>query len=85
MSLDDIRIIACTQTSAKRFGYWVRIKDYRRMAGSPARRSLVKFFESSIGPIGERWHYSKYHNGLYDIKFNDQQDLLIFLLKATRD
>jgi hypothetical protein len=50
-----------------------------------ARLGLIRFLESSIGPLGERWQYTKYSSDLYEIKFNDEHDLLIFLLKAQRD
>lgn len=85
MTLDDIKIISYNRTSAKRFGYWVRIRDYRSINGKPARKSLIKFLEHSLGPLGNRWHYSRYENGIYEIKFDDERDLLFFLLKAKRD
>ena len=82
MTLDDIKIISYNHTSARRFGYWVRIRDYRQVSGKYARKTLIKFLEASLGPLGERWHYANYDNGIYEIKFNNEQDLLIFLLKA---
>lgn len=82
MTLDDIKIIAYNQTSARRFGYWVRIRDYRQVSGKYARKTFIKFLEQSIGPLGERWNYTRYENGMYEIKFDDERDLLIFLLKA---
>lgn len=82
MTLDDIKIISYNQTTAKRFGYWVRIRDYRPVKGRSARQSLIRFLESSLGPLGEKWQYTRYENGMYEIKFNDERDLLIFLLKA---
>jgi hypothetical protein len=85
MTLEDIKIVSYNRTTAKRFGYWVRIKDYRRLNGRMARLGLIRFLESTIGPLGERWQYTKYSSDLYEIKFNDEHDLLIFLLKAQRD
>lgn len=85
MTLDDIKIISYNQTTARRFGYWVRIKDYRKLEGRAARKGFIRFLESSLGPLGERWHYTKYSNSTYEIKFDDERDLLIFLLKARRD
>ena len=85
MTLNDIKIISYNQTTAKRFGYWVRIKDYRKLEGRAARKGFIKFLESSLGPLGERWQYTRYTNGNYEIKFNDERDLLIFLLRAQRD
>ncbi len=85
MTLDDIKMINYNRTTAKRFGYWVRIKDYSKLEGRAARISLIKFLESSLGPLGERWQYTKYGSGMYEIKFNHEHDLLIFLLKAQKD
>jgi hypothetical protein len=82
MNLDDIKIIAYNHTSARRFGYWVRIRDYRSVTGKKAKKSLVKFLEDSLGPLGQRWQYTRYENGMYEIKFDNEHDLLIFLLKA---
>lgn len=82
MNLDDIKIIAYNRTAARRFGYWVRIRDYRQTSGKRAKRGLIKFLEDSLGPLGERWQYARYENGMYEIKFDDERDLLIFLLKA---
>jgi hypothetical protein len=85
MTLDDIKIISYNRTTAKRFGYWVRIKDYRKLDNRMARKGFIRFIESSLGPLGERWQYTKYNNGTFEIKFDDERDLLIFLLKAKRD
>lgn len=85
MTLDDIKIISYSNTASKRFSYWVRIRDYRQVDGRYARKSLIKFLESGIGPLGVNWQYSKYDSGLYEIKFNNESDLLIFLLKAKKD
>lgn len=82
MTLDDIKLISYNRTSARRFGYWVRIKDYRQLKGKAAKKDLINFLESSLGPLGEKWHYSKYNDGTYEIKFDNEHDLLIFLLKA---
>lgn len=85
MNLNDLKILDYANTSCKRFNYWVKIKDYRKIDGQKARKSLIKFFESSIGPLGKTWNYHKLDYGIYLIKFNSEKDLLFFLLKAQRD
>lgn len=85
MKLEDIKIVNYRHTGARRFGYWVNIRDYRKVDGVYARKTFVKFLENTLGPLGLKWQYQRYDQGNYVIKFNDEKDLLIFLLKANRD
>jgi hypothetical protein len=85
MKLEDIKILNYKHTGAKKFGYWVNIRDYRKVNGNFARKTFINFLQQTLGPLGVRWQYQRYSHGEYVIKFNDEKDLLIFLLKANRD
>lgn len=87
MTLSDIKIVSYCNTSTKRFSYWVKIIDYKNhhLSNKQSRKSLIEFFELAIGPLGQKWQYSSYGNGIYQIKFNDEKDLLFFLLRAKKD
>ena len=85
MILQDIKVLEYINTSCKKFGYWVKIKDYRKIQGKRARKSFIQFIEINLGPIGKSWTYQRLDEGLYFIKFHNEKDLLFFLLKANRD
>jgi hypothetical protein len=81
MTFDDIRILTYKSTSAKRFGYWIFIRDNSSKHGKAARKSVMTFFEQGLGPMGERWQYQKYNSCDYILKLNDERDFLFFMLK----
>jgi hypothetical protein len=84
MNLDELRILRYKNVGAKRFGFWVILADRRKINGKAARKSLIKFIESSLGPIGIKWQYEKNDREII-LKFDHEHDLLFFLLKAKRD
>lgn len=85
MTKDDIRLIKYVSGVGKRYGHWVQLMDLRpdnQRLGKSGRRNFIKFLETLYGPIGDRWHYQKWCGGYYVIlKFNEEQDLLFFLLR----
>lgn len=81
MKLDEFRIVNYKDVGTKKFSFWVLIKDRGKLEGKAARRSLIRFVESSLGPLGNRWQYEKNQREII-LKFDDERDLLIFLLKA---
>lgn len=81
MKLNEFRIVSYKNVGTRKFGFWVLIRDRGKLEGKAARRSLIKFIEASLGPLGNRWQYEKNQREII-LKFNDERDLLIFLLKA---
>lgn len=84
MNFEDIRLIKQKNTGAKKFGYWVQFKDQRpshHSVGNRGRINLIRFIESCLGPIGQRWQYQKLDQGDYILKLNSEHDLLIFMLR----
>lgn len=83
MTFDDVKLIKHQSTGAKRFGYWVQLRDRRpqgQALGVKGRKTMLKFFEQSLGPLGDKWHYQKDDQN-YIIKLNDDRDLLFLLLR----
>lgn len=81
MTIDDIRLLKYGYVGAKRFGYWVHFRDRRNLTGIKARKSLIKFFDSCFGSLGDKWQYTKTSADEYIIKVEDEKNLLIFLMK----
>ncbi len=85
MTFDDVKLIKHRSTGARRFGYWVQIRDRRHISestGVKGRKKMLKFFEQSLGPLGEKWQYQRYDSE-YILKLNDERDLLFLLLRLT--
>lgn len=82
MTLEDIKILDHKSTGARRFGHWIKIRDHRQISGIAARKSFIKFFEQTLGPLGTRWQYERRGLGDYILKLNEEKDLLIFILRA---
>lgn len=83
MTFDDVKLIKHKSTGAKRFGYWVQLRDRRPLSdsvGTRGRKKMLNFFEQSLGPLGGKWQYQKYDQE-YIIKLNDEKDLLFLLLR----
>ncbi len=83
MTFDDVKLIKHSDTGARRFGYWVQFRDRRPSSealGVRGRKSMIKFFEESLGPMGQKWQYQK-HDSEYILHLNDQRDLLFLLLR----
>ena len=87
MNSDNIKIVNYYSLNTTRFGHWVRINDYRYgkdSEGRKGRKNFIKFLETFFGPIGQRWQYQKEDNHRYLIKFDQEKDLLFFLLKIKQ-
>ena len=86
MISDDVKFVRYHATEAQRFGHWVLFKDYRSgrtSRGRAGRKDLIKFFESSLGPLGERWQYQKDEN-YYILKMHNEADVVMFLLRYNK-
>jgi hypothetical protein len=81
MTFDDITIFHHKRVDTGRFGYWVFIRVKSSKTGQAARKSLLSFFEQSLGPLSGRWQYQKHNTADYIIKLDDERDLLLLLLK----
>lgn len=81
MNSDDFLIINYNSITTKRFGHWVRIRTKKGYEGRRGRKTFINFFEALFGPIGDRWQYQKEDDYFYFLKFDQERDLLIFLLK----
>lgn len=84
MTFDDVRLIKHQVTGARRFGYWVHFRDQRPSSNSNGRRgklSIINFVESAFGPLGSRWQYQRFDTNNYILKLNNEQDLLMLILR----
>lgn len=68
----------------RKFAHWVRIKPNRNFEGRAGRKQFITYFNSILGPLGEKWEYLREHNNFYILKFNEESNLLFFLLKYKR-
>ena len=83
MNSEDIRIIKHHKDLTKGHGHWIFFQDLRpfeQSKGKKGRKNLIKFIESILGPLDQRWRYQSHHN-VYIIQLEDEKDLLFFLLK----
>jgi hypothetical protein len=83
MNFDDVKLVNHRSTGARRFGYWVQIRDRRPVkdaAGVRGRKNILNFFSQSLGPLGGKWQYQKIDTE-YILKLNDERDLLFLLLR----
>lgn len=84
MNFDDVKLIKHHYTGANRFGFWVHLRDRRPVALSSGRlgkKTIRKFIEQNLGPMGEKWQYEKFNTSDYFLKLNDEKDFLFFLLR----
>jgi hypothetical protein len=84
MTFDDVKLIKHQSTNARQFGYWVHFRDQRPSSlseGVKGKKSIIKFVESSLGPLGSRWQYQRFDVTDYILKLNNEHDLLILILK----
>lgn len=81
MILEEIKILKHKSTGAKKFGYWIFIRDQGKRQGIAARKSAIAFFTGVLGPMGIKWQYQKYDSQDYILKLNDEKDFLFFLLR----
>lgn len=84
MTFDDIKLIKHQSTGAKRFGYWVHFRDqrpYSLSSGIHGKKTIKKFLETSLGPMGLKWQYQRFNQSDYFIKLDDERDLLFLVLR----
>ena len=81
MTFDDIKIFWHRSTGARRFGYWIMLRNHSPKYGQAARKEIISFFQAGLGPMGGRWQYQKCSGGDYILKLDDERDFLFFLLK----
>lgn len=83
MTSDDLILKKYLILDCKRFGCWVWLNDIRsgRISNVRKRKTLIKFLETILGPLGQRWQYQLLDWDYYIIKINDEKDLTFFLLK----
>ena len=87
MTASDIRILDYNKFTSKRFSHWVKFMDLRNhtdTVGRKGRLSLIRYLETLFGKIGLRWQYQKDHNSIIILRFDQETDLLIFLLKFKK-
>lgn len=88
MTADDIRLVRYMNAATRRFSFWLIFEDTRMWpinTGHLAKRSLIKFFESYLGPVGDRWQfdYSDAPKKVI-IKADKDLDVTLMLLKFQR-
>lgn len=83
MTADDIRIIRYMNADTRRFSFWMIFQDNRPHVNSRRFRNkeLIKFFESRIGPLGEKWQFDARDAGTFAIKADSDLDVTMMLLK----
>lgn len=80
----EFTVVNYKPLGTKRFAHWVRIKPNKSFTGRAGRKEFITYFNSILGPLGEKWEYLKEHNDFYILKFNEENNLLFFLLKYKR-
>jgi hypothetical protein len=84
MTADDFKFIKFMNVETSRFSFWIVFKDSRNNNyGKRARKELIEFFTSILGPLGERWEYSK-DSHTFTIKLNEGIDATMFALKYCK-
>ena len=84
MNQDDIRIIKYHSLPIKNFNHWVFFQDLRPSRdakGRKGRKNLIRYLESILGPISQRWQYQHPSDHIYILQLVEEKDLLFFLLK----
>lgn len=81
MTFNDIKILWHKSTSAKKYGFWICIRNYSPKRGQAQRKTMINFFEQGLGPINAKWQYQKISDGDYILKLDNEKDFLFFLLR----
>lgn len=87
MIQENYKIVSYQNVGSKRFGYWALIKDYRTPAatlGRLGRLNFIQTIEQSFGKLGNKWQYQKNNGNTFFIKFDNEKDLLLLLLKISK-
>jgi hypothetical protein len=77
MNFESIKLIWKKDLGTNRFSNWI----YIRILTNVRKKELVKFLETNLGPLGEKWQYQILSGSELILKLNDDRDLLFFLLK----
>jgi hypothetical protein len=84
MTTDDFKFIKFMNVETGRFSFWTVFLDNRANSyGKKSRKELIEFFTSILGPLGERWEYSK-DSRSFIIKLNEGVDATMFVLKYCK-
>lgn len=83
MNHTDLILLHYKSLECKRFNYWVWFRDLRsgRFSNTKKRKTLIKFVETFLGPLSDRWQYEYGYNDTYIIKVTNEVDLTFLLLK----
>lgn len=84
MIADEIRLIRYMNANTRRFSFWLIFQDNRNVVGKKAKRDLIKFFESTMGPLGAKWNFESTKNGRFAIKADSEADVTMMLLRFHR-
>ena len=80
----EFTVVNYKSLGTRKFAHWVRIRPHRSFTGRQGRKEFITYFNSILGPLGTKWEYLKEHNDFYILKFNEESNLLFFLLKYKR-
>lgn len=84
IKFDDFRFIKYVNTETSRFAFWLILQDTRDyIFGAHAKKELIKFFETFLGPLGERWTYAR-HFGTVIIKLDREVDATMIMLNKIK-
>lgn len=86
MTADDIKLIRYMNADTRRFSFWMIFQDNRLdFFGRKLRnKQLVKFFETSLGPLNEKWQFDASDAGTFVIKADRDIDVTMMLLRFNR-
>lgn len=86
MTADDIKLIRYMNADTRRFSFWMIFQDNRLdYFGRKLRnKQLVKFFETSLGPLNEKWQFDASGTGMFVIKADSDLDVTMMLLRFNR-
>ena len=86
MLADDIRLIRYMNADTRRFSFWMIFQDKRLdFHGRRYRnRELIKFFEATLGPMGEKWQFDASDAHTFVIKADNDLDVTMMLLRYHR-
>lgn len=86
MTADDIKLIRYMNADTRRFSFWMIFQDNRLdFFGRKLRnKQLVKFFETSLGPLNDKWQFDASDAGRFVIKADSDLDVTMMLLRFNR-
>lgn len=86
MTADDIRLIRYMNADTRRFSFWMIFQDNRLdYRGRRVRnRELIKFFETIMGPLNDKWQFDASDAGTFVIKADSDLDVTMMLLRYHR-